>query len=118
LARGSDPTSDPEVLATRQAWFEGYVRRLENDAIVAPPELGPYRCPCCHYLTLRARSRFEICPVCSWEDDGQDDPHAEEVWYGPNKSLSLTDARLNFIRIGASDERRLKHVRPPLLEES
>ena len=36
-------------------------------------------CPCCGNLTLSARSRFEICPVCGWEDDGQDDADAHEV---------------------------------------
>jgi hypothetical protein len=117
LERDSDPTSDPAVLAARQAWWEHYVKRMEYETVLAPPERGPYRCPCCHQLTLKARGRFEICPVCWWEDDGQDDRHADELWYGPNRSLSLTDARRNFALTGASDERRRKHVRPPLPEE-
>jgi hypothetical protein len=37
------------------------------------PENGPYPCPCCGFVTLGERSAFEICPVCFWEDDGQDD---------------------------------------------
>ena len=57
---------------------------------------GPYSCPCCHLLTLDARADFEICGECGWEDDGQDDPHADETWSGPNGSLSLSDARANY----------------------
>ena len=39
---------------------------------------------------------FGICPVCHWEDDGQDDHDADTVRGGPNYSLSLSDARNNF----------------------
>jgi hypothetical protein len=41
------------------------------------------------------RGGFEICPVCFWEDDGQDDPDADVVLGGPNGQLSLTQARNN-----------------------
>ena len=34
--------------------------------------------------------------MCRWEDDGQDDPAADEVRGGPNGCLSLTNARENF----------------------
>ena len=54
------------------------------------------RCPCCGYLTLHERGAYEICRLCWWEDDGQDDPHAEEVRGGPNGDVSLADARRNF----------------------
>lgn len=60
------------------------------------PEDGPYPCPCCRYITLPTRGGYDICPVCFWEDDGQDDPVADEVWGGPNYELSLTAARANF----------------------
>src|SRR6476659_10267184 len=55
-----------------------------------------YRCPCCGYPTLVGRNHFDICELCKWEDDGQDDPHADEVWGGPNYLYSLTQARHNF----------------------
>lgn len=45
---------------------------------------------------LSERGGYEICRLCNWEDDGQDDPHADEVWGGPNGGYSLTQARLNF----------------------
>jgi hypothetical protein len=76
-----------------------------------------YRCPCCHYKTLHARSAFEICPVCLWEDDGQDDHDANEVRGGPNGILSLDDARKSFTLHGASDPKFVKNVRPPLVDE-
>jgi hypothetical protein len=52
------------------------------------------------------RGAFDICPVCFWEDDGQDDHDADDVRGGPNASLSLTDARRNFRSFGASAERK------------
>jgi hypothetical protein len=53
-------------------------------------------CPCCEYLTLENPDDYEICILCNWEDDGQDDPHADEIWGGPNEEYSLTEARENF----------------------
>jgi hypothetical protein len=76
-----------------------------------------YRCPCCHYKTLHARSAFEICPICFWEDDGQDDHDASEVRGGPNGLLSLQAAREAFKLHGASDEKFAKNVRAPLPDE-
>ena len=36
-------------------------------------------CPCCGFVTLPERGADDICPVCFWEDDGQDDHDADEV---------------------------------------
>ena len=86
---------------------------------IRSPE-GPdktHRCPCCRFKTLHGRGQDEICPVCFWHDDGQDDDEADEVWGGPNKSLSLRQARLNFSQIGAVEERLRAFVRAPLAEE-
>ncbi|MFF1543720.1 CPCC family cysteine-rich protein [Streptomyces sp. NPDC058291] len=80
-------------------------------------EPGPCRCPCCGFLTLDQRAGFDICPVCFWEDDGQDDDDADRVRGGPNGRLSLTEARRNFRLLGACDERRAAYVRAPLPHE-
>ncbi|MFF5015369.1 CPCC family cysteine-rich protein [Streptomyces sp. NPDC001165] len=80
-------------------------------------EGGPHRCPCCGYLTLDERGNFEICAVCFWEDDGQDDHDADRVRGGPNGRLSLMEARRNFQDMGACDERCTQFVRAPLLRE-
>jgi len=74
-------------------------------------------CPCCGHKTLCERDMFEICPVCFWEDDGQDDNDADEVKGGPNHDLSLTTARKNFKKFGACDKHSIKHVRKPMPDE-
>ena len=77
----------------------------------------PLRCPCCRFKTLSERGGFEICAVCFWEDDGQDDDDAAEVLGGPNGDLSLTEGQANYRAFGASRRQDLPHVRPPLPHE-
>lgn len=60
---------------------------------------------------------YDICKVCYWEDDGQDEHNADVVRGGPNGSLSLAQARANYLRLGACEERLVRHARPPLPEE-
>ena len=72
-----------------------------------------YRCPCCDYLTLYGRGEEEVCPVCFWHDDGQDNHDADEVRGGPNGDLSLEAARKNFIKFGASSQAFRDAVRAP-----
>ncbi len=55
-------------------------------------------CPCCRYPTLTERGGYDICCLCNWEDDGQDNADADDVRGGPNGSYSLTEARDNFRR--------------------
>jgi len=93
----------------------GAVEKFVN--MEGPAAGGPYGCPCCGFITLTERSAYEICPVCFWEDDGQDDHDANEVRGGPNQALSLTVARANFQAIGACDERCTRFVRPALSTE-
>lgn len=72
------------------------------------------RCLCCGSRTLTAPGVFELCPVCWWLDDGQDEVDADVVRGGPNGTLSLTAARANFLAYGASDPRFLGRVRAAL----
>jgi uncharacterized Zn finger protein (UPF0148 family) len=62
-------------------------------------------CPCCGYPTIDGRAGFDICSLCDWEDDGQDDAERspyrgyyvpDVVAGGPNADYSLTEARENF----------------------
>jgi len=76
-----------------------------------------YRCPCCRFTTLAERGGYEVCPVCSWEDDGQDDHDADEVRGGPNSDVSLTQARENFRLLGAFIADAVPHVRPATDDE-
>ena len=73
-------------------------------------------CPCCGYPTINGRGACDICPLCRWEDDGQDDAERcpflhsyfehedgraaytdpSYVLNGPNSDYSLSEARDNF----------------------
>ncbi|MBV9439063.1 MAG: hypothetical protein JOZ24_03620 [Candidatus Eremiobacteraeota bacterium] len=83
-------------------------------------------CPCCGYPTIRGRGAYDICALCMWEDDGQDDrersPRLVRVlvevcarangcardasrWFdpdcvigGPNGDYALSEARANFVQ--------------------
>jgi len=75
-----------------------------------------YRCPCCGYFTLDdGPGRFDICPVCNWEDDAiqSDDPD----YKGGANVESLNQAHENYKKFGACDIVFLKSVRPPTDEE-
>jgi hypothetical protein len=76
-----------------------------------------YRCPCCKFKTLLGRGHHEICPVCFWEDDGQDEHDSDEIRGGPNGNLSLRIAQENFRRLGAVEEQFLEYVRAPHPDE-
>jgi hypothetical protein len=102
----------------RSKWFENYCEALEKRSTFAGRDGGPYRCPCCDCKTLDERGGFDVCPVCFWEDDGQDDADADTVRGGPNGGLSLTIARRNYREFGACDRKFLQKVRKPTTEES
>jgi len=116
MPKDDNPTR--EELERRRRWFDGYVRALDDKSVVQPAFKGKrWACPCCRFLTLQERGGFEICKVCFWEDDGQDDQDASVVRGGPNGTLSLEQARQNFATYGACEERFKKSVRDPLPEE-
>jgi hypothetical protein len=74
------------------------VRRVPE---LSQVRLATHQCPACDYFSLASRGQYDICPVCFWEDSGQDlsqlDAHS-----GPNH-LTLREARANFLRFGACD---------------
>jgi hypothetical protein len=73
-------------------------------------------CQVCGNYTISDHGSYEICSVCFWEDDGLYD-NPDEVWYGPNDILSLTQARKNYQAIGAVSQEKLKLVRKPFSYE-
>jgi hypothetical protein len=108
-----DPS--PDDANRRCQWFEWYVDQLAHHSTTSTRgEDGPFACPCCRCKTLTERGGFEVCPVCCWEDDGQDDQDADVVRAGPNGGLSLTEGRANYQRCGACDQRFVDTVRLPL----
>ena len=56
-----------------------------------------FNCPCCGYKTLEIRGDFLVCPVCFWEDDGNDDPHH----YSDPNHMRLREGQKNFKEFGA-----------------
>ena len=116
-----------DIIKAREAWFNDYASCVEQGVVKAANAGTLYVCPCCDYPTLDERGGYDICPLCNWEDDGQDDPHADEVWGGPNGRYSLTEARENFKkslimfgeydpRIGGADSALEKQAKVTIIE--
>ncbi len=81
-------TEDNNLLAefaTRRAIVGRYIRQLK---------MHVFTCPSCGFPSLRQQGAFELCAVCDWEDDGQDDEDADDILGGPNGKLSLTEYRV------------------------
>ena len=77
-------------------------RWKKSQTLIKAGAAKAHRCRCCTSKTLRGRGQFERCPVCYWEDDGMD-----------QDNLRLGEARTNYQRFGACEERWIDDVRPP-----
>ena len=75
------------------------------------------QCPCCGNFTIDSDNEVivDICEVCYWQYDevAHDKPDAMK---GANK-VTLNEARENFKKFGACEQRFLKYVRKPLESE-
>ena len=67
------------------------------------------QCPCCDYLSLAERGNDLICPICFWEDNGQDVGELD-LRSGPNHGITLREGRHNFKAFGSCDLAMKKHV--------
>lgn len=81
--------------------------RLDEDhtlSIHPAPILHP--CPCCGFRTLAEEERgsFDICPVCTWEDDLVQ--YHDPDYRGGANGESLNEARAAFLAAHP-------HLRPP-----
>jgi cysteine-rich CPCC protein len=93
------------------AWVREFSERRERELNEAPR----YTCDCCGYKTLLSPGHYDICAVCSWEDDRADDNRRDggpDALSGPNH-ISLSEARANFARYGACDEKGKEFARSP-----
>lgn len=88
-------------------------RREIFDQFIKQNELELTTCPGCGFPSFTKDWFHDICQVCNWQHDGQDDPHADEIWGGPNYELSLTENRLN---IGRTLNRIAKKVGGSIME--
>ena len=84
----------------RRNRFDNLLNKFSISKLIFWKKTDLVTCPCCGYPTLDERAGFDICELCNWEDDGQDDPDADDIWGGPNGSYSLSDARSNFEEFG------------------
>ncbi|MDP9017679.1 MAG: hypothetical protein M3N19_05115 [Candidatus Eremiobacteraeota bacterium] len=86
-------------LLERRKQFEYLVQDTDFSRLaIAAGWNGILTCPCCGYPTLLVANSYDICPICNWEDDGQEEPGADQVFGGANGDYSLNEARLNFCR--------------------
>ncbi len=76
-----------------------------------------YQCPCCGCYTFdnQPSGGFTICPVCFWEDDPVQ--LEDETFKGGANTISLLEARENYLKFGACEETFVGNVRKPLKEE-
>lgn len=81
------------------------------------PVEARFRCPCCGYKTLETAGALALCPVCWWEDDGQEDDDAADIRLTVNGALSLSEARAHYAHCGAAHPRFLPYVRKPQASE-
>lgn len=79
--------------------------KLGVDSIEGDP-IELESCPCCGFQTISQRGHYEICTVCWWEDDGQDNKHSDKIMGGPNHGVSLISARYNFLKFDLYDPKR------------
>lgn len=81
--------------------------------------MSKFQCPCCGFYTLPQRGKWDICKVCFWEDDSENDefdsPASDQV-HGAN-GVSLREGRENFLNFGACRIAMKQHVRPPREDE-
>jgi len=84
----------------REEWFKWYCQQIEKEKPRAKFH-GKFLCPCCYMPTLTRNGGWDTCPICEWEDDGQDSDDADIVRGGPNQSYSLKEARENFAKFGS-----------------
>lgn len=93
--------SDSELLillSKRRKFFDKLLPKLEGADFRNDVKGLSNTCPSCGFPTLGVRCSWEICLICFWEDDGQDDPDADETWAGPNGNYSLTQHRIKWLR--------------------
>jgi len=80
-------------------------QKLDIENIIGEP-IELESCPCCGFKTIGERGNYEICTVCWWEDDGQDNQHSNKVMGGPNYGISLVMGRYNYLIYGLYDPKR------------
>ena len=82
----------------RNLLIDFFRRRKIFDSYLVINKIDKVTCPGCGYPTIKEKGGYEICKVCDWENDDQDDEDADEIYGGPNGDLSLTENRLWILK--------------------
>ncbi len=75
------------------------------------------QCPCCGNYTIDSDDEVivDICEVCHWQFDEVAHDHPDAV-KGANR-VTLNEAKKNYAKYGACEERFENSVRKPFLHE-
>lgn len=105
-----------EIFSLRRQKFDAYLKSngLQNPELSYEDKF--FTCPGCGFPTLHERRDFEVCSICNWEDDGQDDTRANEVWNGPNGEVSLSEHRLMVMEVLENAFRKFENHPDQFLE--
>lgn len=92
-------------------------KAVSNNSKVMSSGETRYKCPCCGNFTFNKEpcGDYDICPVCFWEDDSA--AISDEDFEGGANKVSLKQAKVNYLKYGAVEERFIKNVRKPMPEE-
>ena len=90
-------------------------KNIKNGTASADTSAGtfPRACACCGFRTVA--EPHDICPVCFWEDDRLQNTDASLS--GGANAVCLDEARENFRKFGAVEERFVRFTRPPRDDE-
>lgn len=98
-----------EFVGIKNEYLSEQISKILGEKIVVEGQIEKLlACPCCQYLTLKERGQYYICPVCFWEDDGNNDL----IRYSSPNHMTLAEGRANFNKYGAVNESSLKYVKP------
>ena len=70
---------------------------VESAAVSEPntaERVDPHMCPCCNKYRFDEIGKYEVCPICGWEDDPTQ--RADASYTGGANHESLNEARINF----------------------
>lgn len=97
------------LVGVKNQFLASYVSKILNKEVKVVGKVDIlYACPCCLYRTLEDRGQYDICPVCFWEDDGNDEQTLTNYSW-PNR-MTLKEARENFELVGACDQGSLRFI--------
>jgi len=102
-----------DKLQRRQKFFSEHfpkIKGMKGHSFVQELDL-PNTCPVCGFYSLGERDSWEICGICYWEADGQDEYNKDNVKGGPNGNHSLASYRTAlYSSIEKSKESRTKSL--------